>query len=379
MKAKFLLAASIVLAIGMTGCSNSVDDEGPAPGKTDNVLLVTLPSNAKSSRAIEGSASGEVNDLNDVTVFLMNGYLVEKAVPFEEDDVKAKYLRIEQVSSGVDRVIVVANNAGKNILDLKNMDEIKNFPFTVETQHIGSGLDNRTMMGEATVEETVDSDPNPDGHTFKKATVKLEAITARLEIGDVVPGVGVADVELVAVYVNNAFGTYPQNDLIFHKESDACWDVTVPNDPGANIGSETAIGAITLKDYTPSQYMNPAEPTLVKPEDGSQVYAFHVFPGNIPHVIMLVKLELLDDYYEKGDAGEEFKFKYGFVTFTKFNTGSGYVDALRPHNIYKMGVGKSGIKIDAKDITDKPEKGPYDLGIYVKVEPWGVQEVTPEV
>ena len=379
MKANFLLATSFVLAIGMTGCSNSVDDQGPSPGKTDNVLLVTLPKNTKSSRAIESSASGEVNDLNDVTVFLMNGYLVEKAVPFEEDDVKAKYLRIEQVSSGVDRVIVIANNAGKNILGLKNMDEIKNFPFTVETQHIGSGLDNKTLMGEAEVIEDTSGDPNPDGHTFKKATVKLEAITARLEIGDVVPGVGVADVELVAVYVNNAFGTYPQKELIFHKEDDPCWDVTVPNDPGANIGSKNPIGEITLKDYTPEQYMNPAAPTLVKPEDGSQVYAFHVFPGNIPHVILLVKLELLPDYYEVNDAGEHLSHKYGFVTFTKFNTDSGYIDALQAHNIYKMGVGSKGIKIDAKDVTDKPEKGPYDLGIYVKIEAWGVHEVTPEV
>ena len=378
MKAKFLLVASFVLAIGMTGCSNSNDDENPAPDKTDNVLLVMLPDNVKSTRAIETPADENVTGVQDVTVFLLNGYLVDKVVEFNENNIKAGYLRIEQVSSGVDHVIVIANKVNENILGLKNIDEIKNYPFTVKTQHQGTGLDNRTLMGEANVVEATGSDPNSDGHIFKKATVELNAITARLEIGTVVPGDGVANVDLVAVYVNNAFGTYPQNDLIFHKEDDACWNVTVPNDPGANIGSTESIGTIALQPYDPSEYMNAGD-DRVKPVDGSEIYAYHVFPGNIPHVIMLVKLELLDGYYELDDTNTPLKYKYGFITFSKFNTKNGYITELTPHNIYRIGVGADGIKVNAKDVTDKPEKGPYDLGVYVEILPWGVYEVTPEV
>lgn len=378
MKANFLLAASFVFAIGMASCSNSNDDENPAPDKADNVLLVTLPGNVKSTRAIESPVDGLTTGLKDVTVFLLNGYLVERAVEFKQEEIDAKYLRIEQVSSGVDHVIVIANHAGKDILGLRNMDEIKNFPFTVETQDMGTELDNRTLMGEAYVVETHDPGPNPDGHLFKQAKVELEAITARLEIGTVIPGEGVADVQLLAVYINNAFGTYPQKELVFHKEDDPCWGVDVSNGLGANIGSKDPINVTGLQPYDPSAYMNAGD-AAVKQEEGSKVYAYHVFPGNIPHVIMLVKLELLDGYYEVDDMNNPLKYKYGFVTFTKFNTGSGYVNELVPHNIYKMGVGSKGIKIDAKDVTDKPEKGPYDLGVYVDIRPWDVNEVTPEV
>lgn len=379
MKAKFLLAASLFFAIGMTSCSNSNDDENPTPDKADNVLLVSLPKNVKSTRGVENSVDGVTTGLKDVTVFLLNGYLVERAVAFEQHHIDARYMRIEQVSSSVDRVIVIANNAGKDIMGLRNVDEIRNFPFTVETQHLDTELNYRTLMGEAIVMETVDPEPGHDNtHKFKQAKVDLEAITARLEIGTVVPGEGVADVQLLAVYVNHAFGTYPNNELIFHKEDEQCWGVDVLNDPGANIGSKDPIEVTGIQPYEPMEYMNNAD-AAVNLENDSKVYAYHVFPGNIPHVIMLVKLELMDGYYEFDGSNAPLKYKYGFVTFTKFNSVNGYVDALQPHNIYKMGVGSKGIKIDAKDVTDKPEKGPYDLGIYVDIRPWEVHEVTPEV
>lgn len=378
MKTKILLAASFIFAIGMTGCSNSMN-ETPEPVKEDNVLLVTLPGNATSTRAVEASVNGTGTTLTDVTVFLLNGYLVEKVVPFEQANIDAKYLRIEQVSSAVDRVMVIANKAGKDISNLKNVDEIKNFAYTVETQHLGKELENRTLMGEAHVADAVDPDTNHDNtHLYKKAEVNLEAITARIEVGTVTPGEGIADVQLLAVYINNAFGTYPQEDLIFHKEDDPCWGVDETNDLGANIGSKVPVDITGLQPYTPTEYMNAAD-ARVKKEAGSPVYAFHVFPGNIPHIIMLVKLELLDGYYEVDDQGDALKYKYGFVTFTKFKVGNSYVAKLLPHNIYKVGVGAAGIKIDATNVTDKPEKGPYDLGVDVVIRNWSTHEVTPEV
>ncbi|NDV81647.1 hypothetical protein [Bacteroides sp. 51] len=382
MKTKSLLAASLVLVMGMAGCSKSIDDESPVSGKADNVLLVTLPNTVKSTRAIEDPVDGNTTGLKDVTVFLLNGYIVEKVAEFEQQNINDHYLRIEQVSSSVDRVIVIANKADENILGLKNVDEIRNYPFTVKTQHKGQGLDNRTLMGEANVVAAPEEDPNSDGHLFKKAVVTLNAITARLEIGAVVPGDGVDKVDLIAVYVNNAYGTYPQKDLIFHKEDDPCWVVDMVNNPGANVGSKDPISAFTPEPYDPQEYTNLGD-AQVKQSSDSKVYAYHVFPGNIPHIVMLVKLELLEGYYEVDDLGNPLKYKYGYVTFSKFNTGlpspDDYVKEMLPHNIYKMGVGSKGIKINAKDVTDKPEKGPYDLGVYVDILPWEINEVTPEV
>lgn len=379
MKTTFLAAISFFFVLAVTSCSNSLDEDNPKPGNGTNVLVVKLPENVKLTRAVETPVDGNtVTGVEDVTVFLLTGQLVERAVELEQDDIDAGYKRFEQIPSQVDRVIVVANRAGETIKNLVNRTQISNYAYSVASQHTKTELNGRTLMGEALVVDAVD--PNPDTHLYKQAKVSLDAITARIEVGTVIPGEGVESVKLVAVYVNNFYGNYPMANLGTYPETDPNWDLTVTgNNPGANIGSKDPIGTITPASYTPAEYMTPGSDEVKQATD-SKVYAFHVFPGNVPHVIMLVKVELKENYYEVDESGNALKYKYGFLTFTKFKTGTGgYIPSMTGHNIYKMGVGNQGIPVNAKDITDKPEKGAYDLEIYIDIRPWEVNEVTPEV
>lgn len=383
MKTKSLLAASLVLALGIGGCSNSMDDEGPGIVKNDNVLIVNLPDNVKSSRFVEESVSGNETIVEDVTVFLLNGQSVEKAVEFDGTDLSKNYKRIENVASSVNRVLVVANKVDADIMNLRTATEIKNYNYSVLSQHMQTGLRGKTLMGEADVVEEGVSDPNPEGHEghkYKQADVDLKAITARIEVGTVAPGEGVESVELVAVYLNNFYLEYPQKMLTTYSEDNENWKYTLINpDLLPNIGYPTAIGEIQAGPFDPDQYRIHAS-SEVKLDDITKVYAFHVFPGNVPHLVMLVKVELKENYYEVDENDQPLKYKFGYLTFTKFNTGgSTYLTEMEGHNVYKMGVGKNGIPVNAKDITDKPEKGPYDLGIKIDIRPWDIHEVTPEV
>lgn len=381
MKTKSLLAVSLILALGFTSCSNSLDEDYPASGKDNNVLVVKLPANVKLTRSVEKPVdNASETGVSDITVFLLIGQLVERAVEFSQSDIDAGYKRFEQVPAQVDGAIVVANRAGQSILGLKNADQIRNYAFTVATQHTDKELDGRTLMGEAVATQTSDPSQTPDGHIYKEAKVTLSAITARIEVGTVIPGEGVQAVELVAVYINNFYSTYPKIDLTLYAEGNAIWNPTVTGvNPGANKGSKDPIGEIVPGAYTPAEYMTPGS-TEVKQTADSKVYAFHVFPGNVPHLVMLVKVELKKDYFEVDDDGNELKYKYGFLTFNKFKTASNdYVQEMVGHNIYKMGVGTKGIPVNAKDVTDKPEKGPYDLGVNIDIAEWTVNEVTPEV
>ncbi|NDV59332.1 hypothetical protein [Bacteroides sp. 519] len=375
---KLFLAVSLLTAIGMTGCSDSSNDI--LTGKEDNVLIVRLPDNVKYTRSVEdpvsSSTSGAQTGIDDVTVFLLTGQVVERSVEFDANDLIQKSKRIEQVPAQVNRVIVVANKVGNTITDLATENDIKNFAYTVESQHRKTQLNGKTLMGEGIPADKPNT--NGDGHLYKEATVSLKAITARIEVGTVVPGEGVESVELVAVYINNFYETYMGATPRLYPEGHAIWGLTVANDPGANIGSVTPVGTITPNAYTPVEYMNLGSSEVVK-ADNSKAYAFHVFPGNVPHLVLLVKVVLKEKYYEIDANDNHLKYKYGFLTYTKFKEDAGYIQAMEGHNVYKMGVGNKGIPVNAKDITDKPEKGPYDLGINIQVANWTSHEVTPEV
>ncbi|NDV66885.1 hypothetical protein [Bacteroides sp. 224] len=387
MKTKFLLAASFIFAVGMTSCSNSMDEENPNPStKADNVLIVKLPENIKYTRAVEETVAGNETTVDDIAVFLLAGESVERVETLSEAEITKGEKRFEQIPSQVDNVIVVANIHDMNIKDLKNANAIlKDFKYDVLSQHKKAKLGGKTLMGRAnaTVLSETETEVAPvDGHQYKQANVTLKSITGRIEVGAVVPGEGVETVELSSIYVNNFNEYHPGISPVLYNEDHKFWGVNITgNNPGANIGSENPIGTITIK-MTPEDTYQPIVYHTYGSTDvtttGNKAYAFHVFPNSLPHIVMLVKVELKEGYYEVKD-GKELKYKYGFVTFSKYKDVSGYIQSMEAHKIYKMGVGTGGIPINAKDITDKPEKGPYDLGVKIEIADWDIHNVTPEV
>lgn len=361
--------------IGLTSCTNT--DDAIEPNVEEQVIGIKLPDNTISSREVEDQeTTGGKTQLNDVTVFLMVGPSVNKVVSFSQDEIKAQFKKIENVPGMVNKVIVVGNKQGKEIEKLTTESQIKSYAFSVESQHkdivadtLYQGINSKTHIGESTF--TTVSNPTEVGYN-KLANVTLNAITSRIEVGDVKPGTGVKSVEMVAVFINNYYDDYSKSVTVFNKEDNNVW-IT---DPIAGLPSSNAFTNVNIiNNYTSEYYTDLRNSEVNTTNNDSKCYAYHIFSGNLPHVILLVKGEYEDGYYEDGK-----KYFLGWLTFSKYNKGGGnYVTVMEPNKIYKMGVGSTGIIVDAKDITDKPEKEGYTLQVEVKVAAWTEEVVTPEV
>ena len=364
---KKILLATMAIATLFASCSKE-----PAIEQTgDNVIVVSLPDNVVDARTVEAQqTTGATITLSTVTVFLLNGDNVSRVEEFDGTDISAKKKRIEQVASGVNKVIVVANIPSTIAATVKALTSglaIEKYAYTIASQN--TGIATVTRMGSG-VPTTV-GDPTPDGHDYKAVSVELTPLTARFEIGAVKAGTNVTSVSLVGVWINNYYTNGSKATVKLHDKDDAVW-ATSPATTGAPILALP--GSISMTNaYTETTYYN-ANSASVTLSAGSQVYAYHVFAGaNIPHLIMLVKGE-----YDVADASGN-KFFLGYVTFNKFLNSGSPIAAINANTIYKMGVGVEGITINAEDITEKPEMSPFDLGITVTTTPWTVMNVTPNV
>ncbi len=368
---KILFLAALAATVGFASCSKD-GSENPASG--DNVLLVQLPGNVVTRSVQDQVTTNSTTVLADVTVFLLNGdAVVGTPIDFAVADISAKYKRIEQVPSTVNKVLVVANIPSAESAAVKALTSataIKNYAFTIANQNTGNGINNKTHMGDAVA--VVDTDPVPDGHVYKKATVTLNALTARFEIGAVKKGVGVESVELVGVWINNYY-TDGKATVQLNNNASTYWDM---NPATSTSPATTPFGTVTpTVPYVPAAYYDAYSPSVTVAA-GSSVYAYHVFAGsNIPHVVMLVKGE----YTTEQTPGAGDKYFLGFVTFNKFVDGGSPITSIVANTIYKIGVGSTGITIDAKDITPEPELTNFDLGVTVTITPWTEKVVTPGV
>ncbi len=366
MKMKFLsvLLAAVAITTGSTSCNNDGKADGMS-AEGNQVLTIKLPSNVTTRGVEDPVATNSVAAVSDVTVFLLNGNSVVTTDTFTSAEIGAKSKRIEQVSSSVNRVILVANKGAAAIDSLTNADTIKKFAFTVASQNATAGIADKTMMGEAIPATTTDPDAGHDPtHTYKEVNVTLNALTARIEIGTVKPGTGIVNIELVNVWVGNYYADGSKLLEKLHGEGDPVWVTS----PVTSTAASSAFGTITTPSYSEASYKDDASAQVTV--GGNKVYAYQVFAGNIPHMIMLVKGEYATGYHNGTD-----KYFLGYVTYTNYNNGTSYITAMDANRIYKMG----DVSINAKDITIKPEPEGIDLGITVTVTPWTEMNVTPEI
>lgn len=386
MKTKFLFASLLALGAVLSGCSKTTD--APEPSNEGQVIVVKLPG-SEITRAVEtpqntGDATGT---LDNVVVFLLAEQLVNRVETFSNEELALGAKRIEQVPGSITRVIAVANTNGADISGLTNANAIYNYAFTVAQQHPAgkTGLEGKTLIGGGVPQEKTDpgtSDPahKPD-HIYKEVTLNLEAITSRIEVGDVAPGKGVEKVELLAVYVNNYYTTNAKTDVSFKGELWTGWPI-IPASP-AKLESDIVFdidAKIVPTDYTEVNYVD-KHSNEVKLAVDTKAYSYHAFSNNLPHVILLVRGKYTAEYTPQNDAKEDTPYFIGWLTFRKYYSDDlgGYIPEMLPNNIYKMGVGVNGIKVNAPDIRPRPEPEDYDLGIKVTIEKWTANVVTPEV
>jgi len=361
---------ALVAVVALAGCSKE-------EGNNDTQKIAVKLSGDIITRVVEGPATAGTTTITNVHVFLMNGTTVVEHGAFNSAELSAGTKYFEQVSSSINNVYVLANiPTGIDVSGLANQTAITNYAFTVLSQNptTGTGIQGKTLIGHA-VPATQGS--NPQGgthstHTYKLASVDLKAITARMEIGNVKAGTGIANVSLLYVWVNNFYTTGARATEQLYAQTDAIWNTSV-----ARGVSTTAYGTPTLTTgysgaYAP--YQNAFSGTVVAPHTAA-VYAFHVFDGNLPHVIMLVKGEYKDDYYKDGA-----KYFLKYVTFTSYKDASNNpITSFAGNTIYKIGVNADGVIINAVDLEDDPETAKVDLGVTVTVLPWTVVNATPSV
>jgi hypothetical protein len=385
----FFLTAAIAC---FTGCMKS-DAEGEAA-----TLIVKLPG-CELTKAIDGqvpsSTTATLATTDRVVVFLLNGTtVVGEGHLFTTDEITAKYKRFEMVSASVNRVVVVGKIPTTVDIAafqaLTNYGAIVNYAYTLASQQTGTGVQNLTIMGEG-VPVVGGTDPGPfpaeheTSHIYKEVTIALDALTARFEVGAVRAGVGIEQVELVAVFINNYWATNAKGALQSHPMGNTVFSIT----PTSGV-SATPFSTVTVTNaYTHPQFRDLANndvATGVTLATGSRVYAYHLFAGQtpatpsslkngLPHLILLIKGQYATGYYEGSN-----RYFLGWVTFTQYRIdASTLVTTIENNKIYKMGVGETGIVITPEIITPDPEMEEFDLGIAVTVTPWTAVTVTPEV
>ena len=374
---KKILMAAVVAVVALAGCTKDNSNNG------EQTIIVSLPADAI-TKAVEAEVTGSVaTDIVYVRVYLMNGTSVVATDIFDAAELSSRIKHFEQVSSSINNVVVLVNVPSADqttVAALGNYNAIKNFAFDIAGQNVTGTpipINGKTMMGEAAPVVTT---PNPgaptDTHVYKLATITLYPITARLEIGAVKAGVGITNIELVSVWVNNYIPTHAgaASTAVLNPMASPYWVTDVPTGE-----RNTVYAAVTTPAYVPTVYKNLASAAVnTLGSNPVSAYAFHVYPGNVPHIVMLVKGTYATGYYEDDKA---FFLKY--VTFDKFDQSGtstpDWVTALTANKIYKVGVGTVGITIDAKDLEDKPETDKIDLGVKVQVANWQIVSVTPGV
>ena len=378
---KKILLATFAFALLFASCSK---EENLDTQNGTGVLVVKLPAGSE-ARSVETVATTTGYNLNNVIVFTLINDAVVEHYEFVGAELTNKSKRIEQVPSAVNKVLVVANVPIINLPDVKSLTSataIKAFSYTVASQNIN--ILDVTRAGEGTPQDGTDPNPahDPTHLYYKEVEVDLLPLTARFEIGTVTPGIGVQNVQLVGVWINNYYTNGSKSVVKLHNESDAVWN-TSPST--ATSPSTSVFGTVSMAsspyNYTEASYYDPASPlvTLDPLSASTKAYAYQVFAdnsssasGNVPHLILLVKGEYKDSYY---DAGKKYFLRY--LTFRKFLDGGVPINFAVTNTIYQVGVGATGIVVNAKDMTERPETDPFDLGISVKVTPWTPKTVTP--
>lgn len=383
MKMKSILLS--MLAVATLASCNKEDVTNDGGSNKPQTLTVTLPSNIN-TRAVDDEIAGPMTSVNDAVVFLLNGETVVETEEFTSAEVAAKFKRFEQVSGGINKVIVLANVQGQEtpLKALTTGAAVRKYAFTIASQQSSSvsvpakpGVDHVTLLGEGTPTTTTPD----DGHDYKTVTIDLDAVVARIEVGAVYGGTGIASVQLNGVFINNYFTDGTTGTVKLHASNDNVWDYTFTS------GQNTATPVIAFTNpYTELDYYNAASASVTQTA-GSQVYAFQVFAGNVPHVTLCVSGEYAPGYYNASVANSQYFTKW--ITFVKYKAGAsvpaadkdadGYILSMKGNNNYKMGVGATGIKVTPEIITPDPETGKQDIGITVVVNSWKSHEVAPEV
>ena len=372
MKTKTFLAVALA-AMTLASCNK---EEGADVAATDAVkksLVVALPGASVGTYAVEEpQAAGQITPLySDAVVYLLDAGDSATCYAFEDADLAAKSIKIEEVVKPV-KVMVIVNkgnaalptgkttlSAIETTLDALTVEEqnkaLANLAADDAKGNVAGNyisVQQVTLKGETT---TLEDETDWDGHDAWKADVELKSLVSRFEIGTVKKGTGLEDLTVANVYVNYFYNTYDMDAAAATKLDEGTWD-------GSTVLAE-------LKN---------AGSTEVTSAAGTKCYAYQVFAGDmVPHIIFEVSGTVSDGYKLADGTTGAFTGKY--ITVTGFKDSSTDITTIEAHKIYKVGLESGGIEITPEVITPDPEVTKYDLKVNITVADWIETTVTPNI
>ncbi len=373
------LCALTALAV-FAACGKDADPGVSAGGETTN-FEVSLPGVLETYAVEDPQGAGQIAPYYDnVIIYLMDAGGNATGYAWTDAEIKAKQKRFEQIAEPV-RAFVYVNTGSVSMPTgqtrqsefYAKMDEItvadQNKPVKTLAAADAKGnaagdylsVQQVSLFGHTSVFTTATSD---DGHTLKKANVKLSSLTGRFEVGTVKAGAGLDALTVEAVYIN-----YFQNN----------YDGVYGDGQGF---SSQRFGELDWPaTYTPA-WATDACNAAVTSVSGTKAYAYQVFESDlVPHIVYKVSGTVSAGYKladGTGDADNPTPFTGKYITVKGFKTVTP-VESVQSNRIYKMGLENGGIEITPEKITDKPEKAKTDLIVAITVADWAVSNVTPEI
>lgn len=408
----FLMAAA---AMSLFACSN--DDEAGLDKKGEKMAMITLSVGEADTRALNTSAAGLYNNVNDLRIefFTSNGNRLNVEIPDLTDAIselqtnQTTDISIPNVPLTATKIVVIANQ--KDIINTGTLASEMSSKVTLINMHdddtdLVFNQQNSVMTGVGDVPVTV-----PESGKVT-CTVPLKPVSARVEIGKVTaikapaPAEGQTVNDIKNFQVEGIFMNRFYTDVAI-EPSNTTWTRTRPD-----LGTES-------KDYNADTYLNEDDngPLMlegnyhfmcddftgapltgvaytgaastdgkyrgrnsiwqVTPADG-KYYGYPVLAG-------VEKTEELEGKEVYDVANMIVKLAVTLddnKTYTKWITIIGYrktdgsrVTKFERNKVYRI----ENLEFDQFDLTDKPYEGEKTVEVTVNVMPWELVTVIPDI
>ncbi len=402
--------------LAFAACSN--EDEMGSGAKEKDKVVISLSLGKADTKSLGVTAGEKYNKINNLEIAFYNGqdiYVpIDKTIETELDTkIKTAVaelnsghtatLEITGVPAPASKLYIVANKNGLNI-DYSSKGAVSSTPLPLATQNTPATGENAftVFSGENSTLTGLGSIGEADDTGKASVTVELKPVPSRIEVTNIVAipeDAGSQEVEVKSFKVEGIFINefYPygyldeiheSTDYVIDNASDkdkytaAAYEKTSHKnqanqtvdgnfsfmcDELDNVGGDARFTYESSTVPSTDGYVYKATPAKTT-GDVAQNWGYQVLAGDPPHIVVKLKVTLVD-----GTGAVVATDKEQYLTidkYTKDGTSLGRVD--RGH-VYVVG----DIKFQSGDLTDVPYQGTKTVSATVKVLSWVPVTVIP--
>lgn len=366
MKIKTILMSMLAVA-ALASCNKDEAGNAPEVGNSSMQLKIAVPE----TYAIQDPGAAAAPKLISVRVELLNATSVLETRNLTTAQIASAQTAdgtvLEQIPDAATSVKVIANGLATPSTAIADYQtKLAEVPF--------SGTGNITYT---------DSDTNADGHKLKKATVTIMAEVARIEI---VGGINVNEttngyyaVDVEKVYINNYLAESDATTPTYVVGAAFTGATNFADDEMMNTIAIPETGAFYATDHNIGILTDKADAYQIFPaKDVTKIPTVTTAAAALPHVVLKVKVYETAEAYtaDKPMAGRE------WITIKTFKKSSELLTEFAAGNIYKLDLNdltnsfKPGV---TPPVDPDPETEKADLELKVKVTPWVLVNMTPNI